>query len=92
MWSEPPLHHHNGMITGYSVSLLQHDTVVMYSTNTTSFTLTSLKPFSSYNFTVTARTSEGFGPYSNPLSFETLQDGKDITVHTAIPINLVHNS
>ena len=76
-WSEPPLRHHNGIIIGYSVSLWQHDMAMMvYTTNTTSLSLTTLTPFTSYNIAVTARTSKGLGPYSKSLVFETFQDGK----------------
>lgn len=77
-WSPPPLSDHNGVITAYTVSVVNTNTneeqkIVVSST---SITLNSLDPFTNYNFGVTANTSVGAGPQSSFVSFLTHEDGQ----------------
>ena len=51
---------------------------------TTSITATALHPYYIYSFTISAVTV-GEGPYSQPLSLRTLEDGKkDTTVSIVV--------
>ena len=57
---------------------------------TTSITAAALHPYYTYSFTISAVTV-GEGPYSQPLSLQTLEDGKNNTT-TSIVVDLIgHN-
>lgn len=77
-WNPPPPQHHNGVITEYLVTVLGLSTLTSTSltTNDTELTVTGLVPYSGYEVTVAAFTSEGSGPHTDPFLLQTEQDGK----------------
>ena len=69
----------NGIITGYTINVtnLDNGTVEQFTTTVVSnFTISNLRPFTTYVATISARTAIGMGPFSNVLSVQTLEDGK----------------
>ena len=76
-WYPPLTIEHNGILTEYTIRVIkgQNSEPTVLTTANTSLTVTSLEPYSQYSFTVSASTSQGQGPFSNYLSFQTNQDG-----------------
>ena len=80
-WEEVPAIHENGEIIFYEVQyvpLMRFGEQI--STNTTNTmllntTLTGLEEYVEYNISVRAYTSVGPGPYSDPVTRRTLEDG-----------------
>ena len=67
----------NGLIIGYSVSLIADDDVILRKEiKEREIEFRTLNPFTVYFFTVAAVTSAGTGPDSQPYSFLTHEDGK----------------
>ena len=101
LWSPPLPEEQNGVITGYSVTVTRRDTGSQFQlvSSTTSISISTLNPFTSYTVTVSASTSVGAGPQSTQLSFTTAEDGKFnwhtlyatllITVPVSAPTNLL---
>lgn len=81
-WDPPPLSDHNGVITVYSITVLNKETdeEIEFTTITTRITVTDLDPFTNYGFSVTSNTAVGMGPESNIESFQTAEDGKSYHV------------
>ena len=77
-WDPPPIADHNGVITIYTIFVLNKETdeEIEFTTITTTFTVTDLDPFTNYGFSVTSSTTIGMGPESNTESFQTAEDGK----------------
>ena len=84
-WDEVPAIDQNGVITMYEVQFepLQtfNETIFTNSVNITNTSmmytvLMDLEEYVEYNISVRAYTSEGPGPYSDPVSDRTLEDGK----------------
>ncbi len=76
-WEPPPYEDQNGVITLYIITVTVQETGEMFQLNstTTTLTVTSLRPFRTYVCVIVAATSVGLGPFSAPLTVETLQDG-----------------
>ena len=79
-WSPPPLSEHNGIIIGYTVSILNFDDgneTVQLSSNATSITIDSLLPYTTYKCAIAAYTSVGHGPFTayDICIFKTEEDG-----------------
>ena len=77
MWEEIPPIDRNGIITEYEVLYVPlHEDLSNGSNNTTDLYLTimGLEEFVYYNISVRAYTSVGPGPYSVPITNQTLQD------------------
>ena len=79
-WNPPPFSDQNGVITGYEVNFanVNRSNIVskeMINGNITTVTFTNLKEFEVYSITIAASTSVGRGPFSVPVSNETLKDG-----------------
>lgn len=76
-WTAPPPEDANGVIRGYTVTLLEMDTfeTITNTTNLTSITLSFLIPSFTYIFTVSARTTE-LGPASPEKNITMPEDGK----------------
>ena len=77
---EPPLpHYRNGPITAYNLTITEQLTGIHVQSlvvlNTTTLVI-SLRPFTTYNFAVSARNSVGYGP-SQTTSQITPEDSKD---------------
>ena len=94
IWEEVPEINHNGIIIMYEVQYepletfdgqISTDTVNITNISILSTDLTGLEEFVQYNISVRAYTSVGPGPYSDPVTVRTLEDGKIYTC-------LVHDS
>ena len=79
-WIPPPLEEQNGNIVQYGINItnLQSGKVAQFLTSDSSatYTVSGLHPYYLYNYTVTAFTSVGHGPYSPPGYVQMPQDGK----------------
>ena len=79
-WDEVPGLDQNGIIIDYEVQIEPLDfpadimTDLLTTTNL-SMLLTGLEEFVNYNISVRAYTSVGPGPYSDPVTERTLEDG-----------------
>ena len=78
-WIPPVAEHRNGPIIYYT--LVAHNEVfnvsdVVINATNTDYSLTNLEEYSTYRLRVAAATKIGLGPYSNPIAFNTPQDGK----------------
>ena len=77
IWSPPPLIYQNGFISGYHITIT--DVSGINSTATTphtNYTAVGLQIYTLYNFEVAAATAIGLGPFSDPVSDQTFEDGK----------------
>ena len=87
-WEEVSEIDQNGIITFYEVEYTPQMTfegqILVNSTNTTylNTTLTGLEEYVQYDISVRAYTSVGPGPYSDPVTERTLEDGR-ITVYVS---------
>ena len=85
-WEEVPAINENGVITVYEVlysPLMTFEGQISANTTTTSqlnTTLTGLQEYVEYSISVRAYTSVGPGPYSDPLTRRTLEDGERLCV------------
>lgn len=78
-WNPPPPMNRNGPITAYNVTVNVQSTGVqefsLVVSDATSTSVTFLKPYTTYDVTVIARNSIGYGP-SNTVSDTTLEDSE----------------
>jgi receptor-type tyrosine-protein phosphatase Q len=76
---EPPLPvDRNGRIVSYLINMTAIETGETFEINTT-YTILSLSlltPFTAYEFVIAASTAVGLGPFSEPISVLTPEDGK----------------
>ena len=84
MWETVPCPDPKSPITGYRLRYSNGTSIV----NTTEegsrqHVLTGLTPFTNYSVQVAAVNDGGTGPYSTPLTVETLQDGECIVYTNA---------
>ena len=72
-WNKPLFETQNGNIIGYSIRVTDKNGVTYTLLDTTNMTITvsSLKTSTTYYVSVSARTSVGFGPFSQPISVTT---------------------
>ena len=78
-WDIPEFDGRNGIITGYSIHVLEISTSIefMYNvTNRTTFLVEQLHPHYDYQCSVAASTLVGMGPYSIPIFIKTDEDGE----------------
>ena len=77
-WSPPPVADQNGVITLYTVEVINTATSDkdVYVTSANTLTVASLAPHTTYKCAVAANTSVGLGPYSTYLVFQTDEDGR----------------
>ena len=80
-WDEVPGLDQNGIIIDYEVEIQPLDfpaDIFVDQLNTTSLSIvvTGLEEYVNYNISVRAYTSVGPGPYSDPVTERTLEDGK----------------
>ena len=77
-WEPPSEEDQNGIITNYTISVAvtgTNETFLLYSVST-SITIATLKPYTTYFLRVAASTSVGQGPPSTVLILSTPEDGK----------------
>lgn len=82
-WEDLPLEHHNGVLQGYNVSIVEQETgrELYHSSASSMLTVTSLHPAYNYEWRVTAFTRIGEGPASFPPNrVQTSEDGNIIFV------------
>lgn len=85
-WSPPIQQFRNGPILAYNFTVTESSTGLVVQSSillTTTATIFSLVPFTTYNFTLSARTSVGYGP-SDTISAITLEDSKQYSSNTKI--------
>ena len=77
-WNPPNFEDRNGIIIGYimNITSAHANETTEYASNTTTLTLTTLSPYTTYYCIVAARTSVGTGPFTPVLRFQTPPDGK----------------
>ena len=90
-WEEVPAINRSGIITMYEVQYDPLDTFGQLSIETVitsgpvlTLNLTGLEEFVEYNISVRAYTSTGPGPYSDPVTVRTLEDGRLITTEQLV--------
>ena len=79
-WTPVPKDKQNGVITGYTVQVMGTDStfrqeVLVDKADATSIEISNLTPFTSYNFSISAKTKAGFGPAAT-ISSKTPEDGE----------------
>ena len=78
-WSPPPFLDQNGDIIGYQLTVTNQNrtnsSAIVYNVTNITYVATVLEEFEVYNIEIAAQTSVGFGPFSNPVSNQTLEDG-----------------
>jgi len=81
-WDHPAADTRNGLITGYSLILLEQttNTSTLYSQTggRIELVINNLHPYYDYECRIAAETSVGRGPYGPPFTTRTLQDGNFI--------------
>ena len=73
----------NGIIVHYVITF--NGMTVNTTDDSTMFTLTGLDPFTNYTITVAARNGAGVGNDSDILMAQTLEGGKDTSIHVQAP-------
>ena len=78
-WAPPHESDRNGIITKYTINISAVETgeefQLQLNSTTTSFTITTLRPYTTYHCIIAASTSVGIGPFSTTLSTLTPEDG-----------------
>ena len=75
-WDEIPGLDRNGIITNYEVLIEPADVIVdLLTASRFSIGVTSLEEYVFYNISVRAYTSVGPGPYSDPVTARTFEEG-----------------
>ena len=84
-WDEIPGLDQNGIITDYEVQIQPLDfpadlSVNLLTTTNLSILVTDLEEYISYSIEVRAYTSVGPGPYSDPVTERTFEDGNVLCI------------
>ena len=79
-WNIPPFLDQNGDIIGYQLMITNQNRTNSSATvyniaNITSYVATMLEEFEVYSIEIAAQTAVGLGPFSDPVSDQTLIDG-----------------
>ena len=82
VWKPPADEDRNGLITHYTVSVLNLETDASYSLNSTvtERVVSDLTPFTMYEVKVAAHTSAGRGPFTAIQNIQTQESGTLILV------------
>ena len=77
-WDPPLPEEQNGIIIGYIINVTVAETGERFQlfSNSTSITVDTLQPFTTYLCIIAARTVIGTGPFSTVITLETPEDGK----------------
>ena len=78
-WTLPPLIDINGIIRNYVIRIRERETsqVWIFQTTNSHINVTSLHPYYNYECEVAAHTI-ATGPYTNPVSVQTMEAGNNI--------------
>ena len=89
VWNPPPPEDQNGDIIRYRVNITVLGTMEMYQLLSVngSITVFSLRPYTTYNFTIAAETTVGVGPFSGAYTVMTATDGKKHTPNIHIHLD-----
>ena len=81
-WDQPLPEEQNGIITGYGIRIIVVETgeILQLSSDSTSLTVDTLSPFTTYQSIIAARTSVGVGPFSSTFTLRTPEDSKQIVL------------
>lgn len=76
-WDPPPRPQRNGEITLYTinVTVLENGETFQVTSDASNLTLSSLRPYYTYSFIITASTIVGEGPFSEALTIRMPEDG-----------------
>ena len=82
-WDPPVEEQQSGVIVGYTINVTHTDMLVttQYFTNSTSITITSLEPYTTYVCVVAADTAVGTGPFSHLIFVQTPEAGQYDNTH-----------
>ena len=91
LWEELSPEDHNGIITGYTVTIsdlddLSGSTEVSFFTEFLNITIPDLSPYTTYGLLVTAHTDLGPGPSSDLHIIQTMEEGSDWTLSVCTSI------
>ena len=80
-WYPPPFVDQNNDIIGYQLMITNQNRtnsgpMFVKITNVSSYVATMLQEFEVYSISIAAETDNGLGPFSEPVSDQTLEDGK----------------
>lgn len=77
-WEPPPYDDQNGVIILYiiNITVLETEDSFQLNSSTTTLTVTSLRPFRTYECSIAAATLVGLGPFSTSIIVKTLDDCK----------------
>ena len=77
-WEPPNSEYQNGIITNYTVNIIEMETGIVHQnvTGNTSITVFPQHPYYTYNCSVAARTSAGLGPFTLSRTIQMPEDGK----------------
>lgn len=91
-WQPPNNEDQNGIITEYSVRIVNFDleNVTYLNVTDTDITVSNLQPFTQYEVSVAAHTSAGKGPFSAPQIVQTQESGR--TFLQNVVIHKLHTS
>lgn len=77
-WSPPPISERNGILIGYNITIedtTSDTTILNVLSQSTTVTVGSLEPYTTYQCSIAAYTIIGLGPYSTLIFFRTLEAG-----------------
>ena len=91
-WNPPGYNDQNGVITYYSISVVEIETgsIFQYISYTTTVTIQSLHPAYTYQYRIAAYTIR-LGPYSDPINITTAEEGIHLNVQYAL-VMLLYSS
>ena len=76
IWNPPALIYQNGFINGYQLIITDVNGINSTATTPyTNYTAMGLQINTLYNFEVASATAIGLGPFSDPVSNQTFEDG-----------------
>lgn len=78
-WQPPDNEHQNGIITEYSINIVnfESENITHLDVTDTDITVSNLQPFTQYEVTVAAHTSAGRGPFSAIQIVQTQESGRE---------------
>ena len=86
-WDPSPIAHQNGIIILYTINVTVADSGEMFqlTSTTTSLTVSTLQPFTTYFCIIAASTSVGMGPFSTVVTLQTPEDGMLLCIRLYTP-------